>query len=443
MNNKNIEELKNKIKDISKGTVVKKNIKGKNYFYYQYYSLGDTKSFYIPEKYVEEVKVELSIYSNKKKKENEDINSIRNLASLSKNARELTGQIMMEDIPVASFIKGELTWIDENLCPLLIKRTHNVTLFLSTRAIDTGRTNAKLLKKVLNIKDTDDYLISQYSYGATITDNYWFKPLYSKLKFKDITFNNDFYGGLALNGSFNALPKYSKHTPQLTLGGSFEKCWRKEDGIWWLYKKGTKENNFAELYVYELSKKLNIMTAEYRYSKGNIKTKNFANKYNFEPMISIAGEDDRYENVFEALSPYSKKIKQDYLKLIFLDTLVFNVDRHNENMGLLRDKTNGKVISLAPNFDNNLALNANGKSLMSFTDEDSLIKLFVNFLSKNKKAKKLFDEIKIKEINKEMLIECYKKVETEEKPIEVVDFLLARYKYIKKKLDKLSSHNVP
>lgn len=431
---KSVKEIKNIITNVSKGTIVNKNIGGKNYSYFQYYSLGKTKSFYIPNEYVREVREELNYVKDIRNEKKEIELNTRNLPSLSKNAITLSGHIMCGDIPCASYVNGKLISIDENICPLLIKRTHILSMFLSSRAIDAGRTNARLLKKVLNIKETEDYLISQYSYGATITDNYWFRPLYSKLKYKDICFNNDFYSDLALNGSFNLLPKYSKHTPQLTLTGSFEKCWKKEDDVWWLYKKGNKQNIFSELFVYELSKELKIPTAIYQYSDGIIRTKNFADINNFEPMVSIAGNDDNYENVFNSLKPYSKAIKKQYLKLIWLDTIVYNVDRHNENCGLLRDKSTGKVISLAPNFDNNLALCGNGKNLNSLTCEDGLMKLFIKFINNNTEANKLFNEIEIKPINKNLLEKCFSKIQMEDKPTEVIDFILNRYEYLNKKL---------
>ena len=46
--------------------------------------------------------------------------------------------------------------------------------------------------------------------------------------------------------------------------------------------------------------------------------------------------------------------------MIFLDTIVANPDRHTNNFGLLRDTNTGMLMSLAPNFDNNMALIARG-----------------------------------------------------------------------------------
>ena len=39
-----------------------------------------------------------------------------------------------------------------------------------------------------------------------------------------------------------------------------------------------------------------------------------------------------------------------------MDALVYNVDRHTQNFGILRDGETGAILSMAPNFDNNIAL---------------------------------------------------------------------------------------
>ena len=46
--------------------------------------------------------------------------------------------------------------------------------------------------------------------------------------------------------------------------------------------------------------------------------------------------------------------------ILFMDALVFNVDRHTQNYGLLRSRETGEILSMAPNFDNNMALISRG-----------------------------------------------------------------------------------
>ena len=51
---------------------------------------------------------------------------------------------------------------------------------------------------------------------------------------------------------------------------------------------------------------------------------------------------------------------REYLDILFMDALCFNMDRHTKNYGILRDRDTGKVLRMAPNFDNNIALISRG-----------------------------------------------------------------------------------
>ncbi len=200
-------------------------------------------------------------------------------------------------------------------------------------------------------------------------------------------------------------PHQTKLTPEITTTGSFEKGWKIIDNHWWLYKTGNNKQIFSELFCYQFAKLIGIETAAYEYDGKYIRSLNFAEKYNFEPIASLAGDDDNYEHIFNILLEIDRNIAKDYLKLIFFDSVIYNIDRHNENLGLLRDIDNGRIISLAPNFDNNLALISSVDKLND-PKKDSFIKLFVTFAEHNKTAKELFKEIAFKDIT----IEDIKKI---------------------------------
>ena len=120
---------------------------------------------------------------------------------------------------------------------------------------------------------------------------------------------------------------------------------------------------FSEYFIYQLGLKLGFNMARYELCDIGVKTYDFTenNKYNFEPIKSLMGDNEVYNDVFNVLVNINKEIAKDYLKIIYLDTLCFNMDRHNFNYGLLRDPDLGEIIMLAPNFDNNIALILNDK----------------------------------------------------------------------------------
>ena len=53
----------------------------------------------------------------------------------------------------------------------------------------------------------------------------------------------------------------------------------------------------------------------------------------------------------------------DYIRMIFLDALIANPDRHTFNFGLMRDRSTGMLTGLAPLFDHNMALAGGGHTL--------------------------------------------------------------------------------
>jgi len=358
----------------------------------------------------------------------------RRLPGLSSRSRELSGSLMLEDVEVAHFIQGRCVSLNKELCPLFFLRSKDISAYLASRAIDRNRTNSRLLKKILNIHEDTDDMVALYSYGATVTDRYWFKTSGSKLKYRDISFTEDYYCDVALKGEVLYYPKTPKLSPQLTLTGSYEKCWRRIRDEWWLYKRGSEDEIYSELLCAQIAKAMKIPTAEYEYEDGLIKTRNFADMYFFEPMSSIAGENDDYDNVFSALDRISQRFAKQYLKLIFFDAVVNNVDRHNENCGVMRDVDTGKVISLAPNFDNNLALISRSRTLNMDPSKDGFISLLLKFVRHNEKAKEYYYSMKLPQLDERKINSCLEKIVIKHPEIEITKYLMRRYSYLISKL---------
>ena len=427
-----LEELIRLSLELPKGYISKKNIKGKTYHYLQYFENGKKVSKYIKQNELEKVLKQLEQRDEVEEEIFKYISTSKKQAILDKRSRELTGYVMSEDDVVAEYKKGQLIYIDEAKCPLLIKRTHNLTSFLSSRALDNSRVNSRLLKRYLQIAHEPDEMVALYAHGASITDNYWFKPLGSRLKYKDVCFDHDFYAEIALKGKIDFFSKKLFLSPQLTLIGSYEKCWKLINDEWWMIKQGNDREHFSELFVMELCKYFDFDTAYYEYDDGFIRSKNFADKYNFEPMSSLMDNDDIYDHVFNLLFDMDKNLAKDYLKIIFMDTLINNVDRHNENYGFLRNKKNGRIVKMAPNFDNNMAFISRGQ-LNGDCSKDGFISVFVKFLQKNKNASSLIKELDIKSLSKEDIERCINNIPVHVDE-DVISPLLKRFNYLMNKI---------
>ncbi len=308
---------------------------------------------------------------------------------------KLNGMLMSGDIEIARVDEGTVTPINEKLMPIYLKRTGNMENWLAERAIDKHRTNSRLLKKVLRLTSAEDVEVSLKVHAATITDNYWFKEDGCNLCYEDIKFKYNMFDKLALCGDPDSFNNEESPTPELTNTGSFEKCWRIKDGQWWIYKQGNDDEIFSELFIYHLGKAMGFDMAYYEKEDGYIKSPDFTNQanVNFEPMHSYVDDDEDYQKSFEILDEVCPEAAVNFVKMIYLDTICFNMDRHTKNYGVLRDIKTGKIVSLAPNFDNNIALISRGYPQNMERYNDRLVKLFAEFVNGNDFAKSVYLDI--------------------------------------------------
>ena len=63
---------------------------------------------------------------------------------------------------VAKWENKTLTVFKENLLPLYLKQHPNAEHWIASRAIDSHRANARLLKKALRLKEKDDLSTALY-----------------------------------------------------------------------------------------------------------------------------------------------------------------------------------------------------------------------------------------------------------------------------------------
>jgi len=304
-------------------------------------------------------------------------------------------------------------------------------MWLETRAIDSHRANSRLLKKALRLAEKDDISTVIHVNGATITDNYWIRSLGSDLTYADIRFSDDYFSNLALKGTYNSFNRAASskrsRTPELTNVGSFEKCWKLHDGKWWMHKKANHEEMFSELFVYEFGKLLGMNMAIYERGEGCVKSLDFTDSatINFEPASAFMGDNEEYLDVIEKLRELCPEAIPDYIRMIFLDTVCANPDRHTNNFGLLRDVQSGELLGLAPNFDNNMALIARGYPSKPKAN-DLLIQLFNEVLEEYPEYREYLPEIK-EDTVRSVIANLHMRVKTQS----VVDLVMNRYHLIK------------
>ena len=339
-------------------------------------------------------------------------------------------EILSGNTVTAVWQNDTLTVVNSDLLPLYLRRVANADMWLETRAIDSHRANSRLLKKALRLAEKDDVSTVIHVNGATITDNYWIRPIGSDMTYDDVRFSDDYFSNLALKGtydSFNraASSKRSK-TPELTNIGSFEKCWKLRDGKWWMYKRATHDEMFSELFVYELGTALGMNMAKYERGEGCIKSLDFTDSaaVNFEPASAFMGDNEEYTDVVDALLRICPQAIPDYIRMILLDTICANPDRHTNNFGLLRNPATGDFIGFAPNFDNNMSLISRGYPSKAKAN-DVLVILFNDLLGEYPEYRSV-----VPEVTEELVRETIAKVGMRVRIQDLVDIIMSRYELI-------------
>lgn len=289
----------------------------------------------------------------------------------------LQGTLMSGNTPVALIESGEISKVIEpSLIPLhfLFAEDPSLKSWLRQRSLDTSRTNSRFVLRELDSDKADITQIVLSVNAATITDNFWIRENGSEKTYEQTRFHQDHLAKVALLGSSAGIVVPPDHrSPELTNIGTFEKCWHLENDQWWLYKRGDPENTFSELAVQSIGRYLNLNMAVYEYvsreeignifdcrapaSISTVKTLDFTGGIlNFEPAADLGCKKNDAVKNYQILKKLSPAAAQEYEKMVLLDALTYNIDRHLYNFGVLRDQATGQVISLAPAYDHNLSL---------------------------------------------------------------------------------------
>jgi len=341
-------------------------------------------------------------------------------------------EILSGDTLTAIWSNGILSIMNHELLPLFLKREPNAHAWLTSRAADRRRPNIRLIKKALRLAEKDDISTVIHVYGATITDNYWIRPVGSNMTHEDVCFTDDYFSNLALKGTYNSFNRAANSrrskTPELTNTGSFEKCWKLRDGKWWMYKRTTHDEAFSELFICELGRALGMNMATYERGDGCVKSLDFTDgaSVNFEPASAFMGDNEEYPDVVKALQNPCPDAIPDYICLLFMDTLCANPDRHTNNFGLLRDARTGEFIGLAPNYDNNMALISRGYPAKPKAS-DLLIVLLNDLLDEYPEYRAYLPEV-TEEIVRDTIAKMGMLVRTQD----VVDLVMGRYQLIER-----------
>ena len=241
----------------------------------------------------------------------------------------------------------------------------------SDRRIPLGQGKVEEMLRAKGICDTSDYMLRNL--GLSLTDYYWMKPIDSDLKWRDVNlYDNDFKDNiLSDKWDLDSNPSFS-YSPNSSLKGELEKTWDIRNGDRVLIKGNhgdSSAESINEVIASEVHKKQGYDNyTEYKLLKIKGKpydygcySKAFTN--NDVELVSaqaiITSEKKRNgASAFDQLIEVSAangidpvQFRKDLEYQILTDYLLTNVDRHMDNIGVLRDARTLKFIRMAPIFD--------------------------------------------------------------------------------------------
>jgi len=379
MANKKADELRREIAKLPSGYISKKTISGKEYLYYQYSESGKKKSRYLPP---EEAEIMAAQMEKKKllkaqlkaltKGEHPDIDQSyilmhKNTAVCRVIVDRQTGRILSvlksfapEHIPLGVSVRngnpdpGELNvwWIK--------------------RSIPASRSGVDRLLNELDLISPQGLLIK--SFGLSLSDHYWLKPESATVSWADINFfDNPFsedIGAILFEEKIDSLePDF--HSPDITSDGFLKKRWKIIHDKRYLIKGGTPpafQQPFNEAIASLLCSRLQIPCVEYRviwhdelpYSI----CEDFADQEKeLIPAASIfqtlkqGNNESRYEHLLNCCSALGiENARSSLEKMLVLDYIIANEDRHFNNFGFLRNSETLEFEGFAPIYDSGSSL---------------------------------------------------------------------------------------
>ncbi|MCD8119682.1 MAG: HipA protein [Lachnospiraceae bacterium] len=237
--------------------------------------------------------------------------------------------------------------------------------WLSQRQAPKHRAHIEKLLRQCGCYNLDGFV--RLTHALSLNDTFWVKSRQSDLNWNDVSlYRNEFdetIARLAFEGGLYG-DYFSTTSPEFGTSGSFAKCWvREQDGIY-LMKCGSEGfanaglEPYSEMYASEIAsaichKSVPYTTQMYR-GKLVSSCPLFTDEENgFVAMIHFRkttqpGELLRFMEKYEA--------EDDFRRMLVLDALILNVDRHPGNYGMIFDTDTMEIKGMAPVFDHNMSL---------------------------------------------------------------------------------------
>ena len=240
------------------------------------------------------------------------------------------------------------------------------------RSIPASRSGVRVALENLNITNTKALLVR--CFGLSLSDQYWIKPHgtnieWDKINFFENTFSEDI--GDVLFGQAKKKEGFDFSSPDNTSDGCLKKRWKIIDGKRCLIKGGSdiaRQQPFNEVIATKIMERLNIPHVPYTmvWDKGSpysvcedfitsdtelVAAWRIINSKKKSNNMSV------YQHFVACCKDFGvTDIEQSLDKMLVLDFIIANEDRHLNNFGLVRNAETLEWIGFAPIYDSGSSL---------------------------------------------------------------------------------------
>lgn len=258
------------------------------------------------------------------------------------------------------------------------------------RSIPASRMGVTEALEALGVSSTKQLITK--CLGLSLSDHYWFRPYGSSVAWEDVNFFDNAFSddiGDVLFGMNDKNDGFDFISPDNTSDGNLQKRWKIIDGKRCLLKSGSSpysQQPFNEVIATIIMNKLGIEHVPYTVTWINDKPYSVCEDFVTKDTELIGAwrvlqlrPKANHENEYLHYVSLCKELGVDIVpaldRMIVLDYIIANEDRHFNNFGLLRDANTLEWIGAAPIFDSGTSLWYN-KSASRFISSDIICKPF-------------------------------------------------------------------
>ncbi len=240
------------------------------------------------------------------------------------------------------------------------------------RSIPASRSGVRNALETLNITNTKMLLVR--CFGLSLSDQYWIKPQDANMSWDEINFFDNAFSediGDVLFGQAKKKDGFDFSSPDNTSDGCLKKRWKIIDGKRCLIKGGSdiaRQQPFNEVIATKIMERLNIPHVPYTmiWDKGSpysvcedfvtadtelIAAWRIINSKKKSNNMSV------YQHFVSCCKDFGiTNVEQSLDKMLVLDYIIANEDRHLNNFGLVRNAETLEWIGFAPIYDSGSSL---------------------------------------------------------------------------------------